>query len=71
MNDAPPNDDWFFVDAARQQQGPVSAEDLQVRYARGELRAYRLGPRIIRIRAEDFEAWCRPLDEADLLRIGR
>ena len=39
MNETPNDDSWFFVDAARQQQGPVSAEDLQVRYARGELRA--------------------------------
>lgn len=39
MNEATPDNDWFYVDAARQQQGPVSAEDLLARHARGELRA--------------------------------
>ena len=39
MNDAPPNDDWFFVDAARQQQGPVTSDELKARFTRGELRA--------------------------------
>lgn len=39
MNDSQHDDMWFYVDATRQQQGPVSAEDLQARYARGELRA--------------------------------
>lgn len=51
--------------------GGIDPKTVRRAIARGELRAYRLGPRIIRIRAEDFEAWCRPLDEADLLRIGR
>ncbi len=39
MNDSQHDDTWFYVDAARQQQGPVSAEDLKARYARSELRA--------------------------------
>ena len=39
MNEATHDNDWFYVDAARQQQGPVSADDLLARHARGELRA--------------------------------
>lgn len=39
MNDTPQDDIWFYVDAARQQQGPVSADELKERLARGELRA--------------------------------
>lgn len=39
MNETPHDNEWFYVDAARQQQGPVSSEELQARYARGQLRA--------------------------------
>lgn len=38
MNESRDDDAWFYVDAARQQQGPVSGEDLKARHARGELR---------------------------------
>lgn len=38
MNESQHDDAWFFVDAARQQQGPVTGEELQARHARGELR---------------------------------
>lgn len=36
---ATPAAEWFHVDAARQQQGPHTADELIARYARGELRA--------------------------------
>lgn len=36
---ATPAAEWFHVDAARQQQGPHTADKLIARYARGELRA--------------------------------
>lgn len=36
---ATPAAEWFHVDAARQQQGPHSADELIARYGRGELRA--------------------------------
>jgi len=39
MNESEHDNVWFYVDAARQQQGPVSGEDLQARYAQGQLRA--------------------------------
>lgn len=39
MNESQPDNSWFFVDAARQQQGPVTSDDLIARHARGELRA--------------------------------
>ncbi|SIQ38831.1 RDD family protein [Solilutibacter tolerans] len=39
MSETAHDQEWFYVDAGRQQQGPVSGEDLRFRYARGELRA--------------------------------
>lgn len=38
MNESQHDDTWFYVDAARQQQGPVSADELKTRHDRGELR---------------------------------
>ena len=39
MSETAHDQEWFYVDAGRQQQGPVSGKDLRFRYARGELRA--------------------------------
>lgn len=39
MNEHTDTAEWFYADATRQQQGPLSAAELRERHARGELRA--------------------------------
>lgn len=39
----------------------VSERTLRRWVAEGRLRAYRVGPRAVRVRAEDVEALCRPI----------
>lgn len=39
--------------------------------ARGDLAARRIGPRLIRIRVADLDAWGTPLGNADRERMGR
>lgn len=44
----------------------VSTKTLRRRIAEGELPAYRIGPRAIRVRLEDVEAMCRRIPTGDV-----